>query len=180
MDNINLRTAMPVRNLQTFLRKISFYYSTVPRVVPDGIFGEQTKRSVIGFQQQFNLPQTGEVDSATWSSIVSVYKEILVLSDEVDRIQLYPSCAHHISRNSNNVCFYAIQAVIYAITVKFDNISNVTINGVYDEQTVEAVKQIQRISGIEETGNMDKRTWNAISGIYTTFVSRDRVEDINC
>ena len=41
----------PVRSLQTMLRTISFAYPFLPRLTPDGIFGERTLEAVMLFQR---------------------------------------------------------------------------------------------------------------------------------
>ena len=39
----------------------------------DGVYGPATQQSVLTFQQVFHMPQTGEVDFATWYSISNIY-----------------------------------------------------------------------------------------------------------
>ena len=39
----------PVRSLQTMLRAISFQYPAIPRLIPDGVFGERTLEAVMVF-----------------------------------------------------------------------------------------------------------------------------------
>ena len=46
----------PVRSLQTMLRTISFAYPFLPRLTPDGIFGERTLEAVMLFQREFFPP----------------------------------------------------------------------------------------------------------------------------
>ena len=62
-----------VRTIQNQLNAISNSYPAIPKVVEDGIFGEQTAQSVRTFQQIFGLPQTGVVDFKTWYEISRVY-----------------------------------------------------------------------------------------------------------
>lgn len=62
-----------VRTIQNQLNAISNSYPAIPKVVEDGIFGEQTANSVRTFQQIFGLPQTGVVDFKTWYEISRVY-----------------------------------------------------------------------------------------------------------
>ena len=64
----------PVRNLQTMLREINFFYNILPEVIVDGIFDEITKKAVMDFQKRFNLNETGEVDIITFEKIVEEYK----------------------------------------------------------------------------------------------------------
>lgn len=62
-----------VRTIQNQLNAISNSYPAVPKVVEDGIFGEQTAEAVRTFQKIFGLPQTGVVDFKTWYEISRVY-----------------------------------------------------------------------------------------------------------
>ena len=67
----------PVRSLQTMLRTISFAYPFLPRLTPDGIFGERTLEAVMLFQREFFPPVTGQVNQATWDAIVSLYHQVV-------------------------------------------------------------------------------------------------------
>ena len=61
----------PVRSLQTMLRTISFAYPFLPRLTPDGIFGERTLEAVMLFQREFFPPVTGQENQATYRFLVS-------------------------------------------------------------------------------------------------------------
>ena len=63
----------PVRSLQTMLRELSFLYDFLPRLTPDGIFGERTLEAVMLFQREFFPPVTGQVNQATWDAIAALY-----------------------------------------------------------------------------------------------------------
>lgn len=68
---------MPIRTLQTMLRAISRLNSSVPPVIPDGIYGANTVAAVAGFQQTFGLPVTGITNYGTWNEIVRIYDDSL-------------------------------------------------------------------------------------------------------
>ena len=63
----------PIRSLQTMLRELSFTYDFLPRLTPDGIFGESTLEAVMLLQREFFPPVTGRVDLATWDGIAALY-----------------------------------------------------------------------------------------------------------
>ena len=65
----------PVRSLQTMLRAISFQYPAIPRLIPDGVFGERTLEAVMVFQREFFPPVTGRVDHPVWTAIVRTYEQ---------------------------------------------------------------------------------------------------------
>ena len=75
--------AKPVRGLQSMLRNISYYVEDVLPVIPDGIFTQNTKDSVISFQKAYGLEPNGEVDNITWQKIRDVNMEL-------DRIYVLP------------------------------------------------------------------------------------------
>lgn len=60
-----------VGDLQSFLRRLSHTYVTIPYLVSDGIFGERTKAAVEEFQRLMGMPVTGVVNTQTWNAIVS-------------------------------------------------------------------------------------------------------------
>ena len=51
-----------VRQLQEQLDAIAQIYTAIPRIQPDGIYGQQTAAAVREFQNIFGLPQTGVTD----------------------------------------------------------------------------------------------------------------------
>ncbi len=62
-----------VRQMQEHLDVIAEVYSAIPRIAADGIYGPMTQSAVKEFQSIFGLPQTGEVDFATWYKISQIY-----------------------------------------------------------------------------------------------------------
>ena len=58
-----------VRTIQLQLNRISDNFPALPKVRADGVYGTETEEAVRTFQRIFHLPQTGEVDFATWYSI---------------------------------------------------------------------------------------------------------------
>lgn len=45
----------------------------IPKITPDGIYGEKTQNAVKVFQSVFDLPQTGIVDYRTWYKIQEIF-----------------------------------------------------------------------------------------------------------
>ncbi len=62
-----------VRQIQEQLNLIGEFYSSIPVLIPDGIYGERTADAVKAFQKIFRLPQTGIVDYPTWYKISDMY-----------------------------------------------------------------------------------------------------------
>lgn len=162
-------TGEPVRSLQTFLRTIS-YSRDIPTVVPDGIFGSQTKSSVEGFQQLYGLPVTGEADFDTWNKIIEIFDEVTEETQPPQRLLIFPEEAYVIDIGSEDEYLYVIQGAMKVISDNVENVPSINITGVHDSQSVEATKSIQKIAGIDESGIIDKKTVNAITDVYEFYV----------
>lgn len=76
-------TGEKVRLVQEQLDKIAQVYSNIPRITPDGIYGEKTKAAVKEFQKTFNLPQTGIIDFKTWYKISQIYVGVTRIAELV-------------------------------------------------------------------------------------------------
>lgn len=62
-----------VRQMQQQLNRIARNYPAISSITADGIYGPLTENAVRTFQRIFGLPQTGNVDYATWYEISEIY-----------------------------------------------------------------------------------------------------------
>lgn len=72
-----------VMKIQEQLNAISNNYPLIPKLVPDGIFGEQTQNAVKVFQSVFGLTQDGVVGSRTWYRIQDIYVAVTRMAENV-------------------------------------------------------------------------------------------------
>lgn len=70
-----------VRQLQEQLNSVASVYSSIPSLVPDGIYGENTRNTVEKFQSVFGLPQTGVVDFRTWYKVSEIYVAVTRIAE---------------------------------------------------------------------------------------------------
>lgn len=167
MNRTVLRPGEPVRNLQYFLRTISYYYNTVPAVIPDGIFSDQTREAVMGFQKTFQIPVTGVVDFVTWNKIIAVFNEVYEYKEACSRPMAFPNDTDFfITLGDNPMCLYIIQAMLRFISMYFANFTELNISGMHDAKSVELVNQLQKLFNIEQNGVIDKKTFDMISALY--------------
>ena len=71
----------PVKVTQEFLNRISQNYPLIPKLIVDGVFGEDTQEAVKVFQAIFSLPETGIVDYATWYQISNIYVGVTKIAE---------------------------------------------------------------------------------------------------
>lgn len=69
-------TGEKVRHLQYMLAVLSDFIPQIPSTPVDGVYGQQTKESVLAAQQYFGLPQSAVVNAATWEEIYDQYSGI--------------------------------------------------------------------------------------------------------
>ena len=70
-----------VRTIQEQLNAISNNYPKIPKLPVTGYYGEQTQNAVKIFQEIFDLPQTGNVDFATWYEISNIFVAVKKISE---------------------------------------------------------------------------------------------------
>lgn len=70
-----------VLQLQEQLNAIADVYYPIPNIAIDGVYGPATAEAVKAFQKQFDLPQTGVTDLATWYKISGIYVAITRIAE---------------------------------------------------------------------------------------------------
>lgn len=63
-----------------------------------------------------------------------------------------------------------LQTYLYAISFINSEIPQVTPNGIYNKETIVAVRAFQRFYDLPETGNTDPVTWNKIVSVYRSHI----------
>lgn len=70
-----------VIKIQEQLNAISNNYPLIPKLTPDGIFGENTQNAVRTFQSVFGLTQDGIVGPRTWYRIQDIYVAVTRIAE---------------------------------------------------------------------------------------------------
>ena len=73
-----------------------------------------------------------------------------------------------------------LQRYLRAISFTDDRITRVPVDGLFDSDTRQAVIDYQRTRGLDETGVVDKNTWDAIFEEYSAITeAADRTPTVN-
>lgn len=161
----------PVYSLQSMLRTIAFRYPNIPRLIPDGIFGEQTLEAVMVFQRDFFPPVTGVVDNATWDAIAIIYQQAMDQLSPPLPAAGFPSWDYTISPGEDSVHFYLVQAMFRALSHILENIEDCAVTGRCTQETLNNIRLLQRVADLPVTGVLDKAVWDVLSRMYTIFVA---------
>ncbi|MCI5704727.1 MAG: peptidoglycan-binding domain-containing protein [Oscillospiraceae bacterium] len=162
----------PVKSLQAMLRQISYVYPVIPRLVPDGLFGEETLEAVMIFQREFRLPVTGTVDNATWDAVVLTYARTTQNLENPLLTNGFPDRLSTFSPGDRCVYLLMIQAMFNALSHTLEEVENVPVDGLHAGGSVRNTKWLQRKGNLKETGVMGKDEWNLLVRIYEVFLIR--------
>jgi len=163
--------SQPVRSLQTMMRVIAQTDSTLPSVVPDGIYGRDTIRAVSALQQKAGVPVTGVTDQDTWEAIVAYYELALTEVLAAEALELVLDPGQVIRRGESNPNLFVVQAVLKVLSDLYSSITPPSMNGILDLPTSDSLASFQQLSRIPMTGELDKQTWKRLARQYSLAVA---------
>lgn len=120
----NPYTGVPVRSLQTMLRELSFHYPVIPRLIPDGIFGEHTLEAVMLFQREFHPPVTGQVDHGTWDAVSALFQSVRPGLSPPLPCRLWPGNGFAVAPGEDSVHLYPVQAMFRGLSQLLEGIED--------------------------------------------------------
>ncbi len=157
-----------IRNLQTYLRYLSYVDTDLPMPPVDGISGEVTTEAIRRFQEENGLEATGVADRETWDAVYGAYLATLREYAPPLGFSPFPRTPIGYAARIGDVGFLVncVQYLVNEISILYPASGVLEVSGRYDEATAESVKNIQRRTGIAQTGNVDKTTWDMLVRIY--------------
>jgi peptidoglycan hydrolase-like protein with peptidoglycan-binding domain len=164
-----------IQEIQTYLRIISFENPDIPTIMPTGIYDSQTRNAVTKFQESAGLPVTGEIDKATWDEIVAEYKQVEAYLSAVGSISPFPSRQLQLKPGDRNTTIFMLQSLIATLAMHYINIPRITVDGYFGPDTEIAVKVLQKIVGLPETGIVDDKTWDCMAKVYNVLAYLETV-----
>ncbi len=153
-----------INELQRYLHDISYYDPNIPRILPDGVYGAETADAVRAFQRQYGLSDSGETNPATWLAIVDVYRSFVeTLAQSLD---VFPrDVGRIISIGDSGLPVLVIQSILLTLEQEYPALPAVAITGEYDLRTQAAVREFQKITGLPQTGDVNRVTWNMLAAM---------------
>lgn len=151
-----------VRSLQTMLHVISCSEETIPSVIPDGIYGQETMSAVASFQRSHALPITGITDQETWDTIVHIYENAATEYLPHEPIWM-ESMEEPLCQGTKGCAVMMLQCMLHNISNEYGCICGPEISGEYDNVTAKAVSELQQVCSLPVTGMVDKITWKHLT-----------------
>lgn len=159
----------PVFDLQDRLRELAKHDTTLPRIIPDGVYGAETTAAVIAFQKKYGLNPSGQADKETWERIFEVSDALAELYSPPVPLAAFPCRVCDFGPGDQGDVVYFIQIALVSVARHFADFTRPQVTGMYDGPTEREVKRFQIRNLLEPTGRTDKRTWNRLASSYRIY-----------
>ncbi len=162
----------PIRSLQTMLRVLAEDDDSLPTLVPDGIYGQETIGAVTAFQRKNNIPATGISDQQTWEAIAAAYDAALIRVGKAEPVEIImnPGKVYKAGEYSPNL--FLMQSMLLYLSMLHPTIETPSHNGTLDTATAQALAGFQFLAGLPPTGELDKITWKYLVKQFTLNANR--------
>lgn len=153
--------------VQASLNRIAQNYPAIPKISPvNGVFNKQTEESVKAFQRIFNLVSDGIVGNATWYKLVYLYIGVNQLAELVSLGQKFSSISFQypgvLRLGARGGDVTTLQYML-SILAEFNRALRVVkIDGIFGEETDNAVRTYQNYMGLASDGIVGYGTWESI------------------
>lgn len=164
----SVNEADAIRNLQRYLRQLSYTDGSIPPLPIDGIFDSATRDALMAFQRKNSLAESGVADRETWDLLYLKYLESLKENAVPEGFSPFPRLPKKdsLSLGDESFAVSAVQFMLNEISVIQDALEPLIIDGVYGPATERAVTVFQRGEQLPLTGEVDLAVWNALVAAY--------------
>ena len=163
-----------IRNLQTYLRQLSYDDPTMRRPPVDGVFESDTLAALNDFQRMQGLPIRESADEETWALLYKMYLASIAANSAPETIVIFPRVPRDAALDVGAIGFpvAAVQYMLRELSTLYSKILPPDATGVYNNETALAVKEFQQKNNLSPTGRVDLQTWNAIASQHNTLAER--------
>ena len=168
--------AEAIRNLQTYLRQLSYHDASISPPPVDGIFDTDTQKSLTEFQISRGLAPTGIADQAVWELLYALYRASLAENTAPLKMDVFPSHPKNMEYGpgAQGFAVSAVQYMLGELERNYGAIRPPLVSGIYDGATVLAVKEFQKQNALQASGLVDRVTWNEIVDQYNRLFGQFR------
>ena len=155
-----------IKNLQKYLRQLSYHNDEISPLPIDGIWDSATERALSSFQSLYNLPVTGRADRITWDILKREYDRSLSENSPPAPLLIFPRIkGYAVSEGDDGIL---AQVIIYML----DELSAVygfpidPESGSFDSHTSALISDFQYRNGLPQSGRVDRETWDRLAAEY--------------
>lgn len=150
-----------VRAVQFYLRRLAAYYSDIPTVTVDGVFGSATTKAVKAWQTRAGLTVDGVVGLLTWNSLYTAAQS-LATSGPVVRTVSLPAPAGTLRPGDRGPAVLRLDQLLQFLgqwLPEINFLNGTAPDNVFDSNLEITVRSAQRYFGLPETGIVTTADW---------------------
>ena len=150
-----------VRAVQFYLRRLSAYYSDIPSVTVDGVFGSATTKAVKAWQARAGLTVDGVVGRLTWNSLYQAARD-LDTSGPVVREAALPAPASTLHPGAIGPDVLRLDRLLLFLgqwLPEINFLGSTIPSDVYDDDLAATVRSAQRYFSLPKTGAVTAADW---------------------
>lgn len=150
-----------VQQLQYYLSTIATFNNAISSITTiDSFFGQQTANAVRSFQRFYGLDVDGIVGEVTWNRIYAVYLDMVHIVNPDIQAPVYPGIA--VKQGATGQDVLEIQQALNTVGMEYPEIVVLIEDGIFGARTTEAVREFQRLLGLEVDGIVGPNTWTKL------------------
>ena len=152
-----------VQQIQYYLSVLAYFDEELPLPGRSGVYDAATEATVRAFQRQQGLTEDGIVGRETWNAIIRDYDRLrtsIPPEAGVSADEIYPGRVLTPGQTGRDV--EVLQRFLVQAAQNVPEIPLIEETGVYDAQTEAAIRTVQGLEGIPQTGVTGALTWDAV------------------
>ena len=160
-----------VVEIQRQLNRIAVNYPSIPKITAStGYFEQTTQTAVKQFQKIFNLVQDGIVGKDTWYKIKQIYNGIKGLSElyseGITISEIERKYERLLKLGTRGPSVRILQYYLQFLSFFNLKLPYVSMDGIFGQETYDAVLTFQSLYGLDVDGIVGKNTWDMIQDAY--------------
>lgn len=160
-----------VVEIQRQLNRIAVNYPSIPKITEStGYFEQTTQTAVKQFQKIFNLVQDGIIGKDTWYKIKQIYNGIKGLSElyseGITISEIERKYERLLKLGTRGPSVRILQYYLQFLSFFNLKLPYVSMDGIFGQETYDAVLTFQSLYGLEVDGIVGKNTWDMIQDAY--------------
>lgn len=160
-------TGTEVAVIQYFLRIVGLFNPDIPIIEITGTYDTATENAVYAFQSEYGLTPTGILNEETWYALFDTYMgAVNTVTPEQLGVTAEPFPGRFLRIGFEGDDVFTLQEYLNAAAKEYGQIPEVPVDGVFGEQTRDAVYAAQAAFGYPITGTVGPLLWSTLANIY--------------